>query len=67
MFTKMLACLEAGDTQCAAREALDSQWSEETPRSGASLWPRYCSGSVPNVSMLARMNLAATWGTIALP
>ena len=29
-FKKMLACLKDDDTQCAAREALDSQWSEQT-------------------------------------
>ena len=30
-FSKMLACLERGDTSCAAREALDSRWAEQTP------------------------------------
>ena len=30
-FKKMLACLERDDTQCAAREALDSQWEHQTP------------------------------------
>ena len=31
MFKKMLACLAQGDTRCAAREALDSQWEHQTP------------------------------------
>ena len=31
MFKRMLACLEQGDTRCAAREALDSQWEHQTP------------------------------------
>ena len=31
-FKKMLACLERDDTQCAAREALDSQWEHQTPK-----------------------------------
>ena len=30
-FKKMLACLERDDTQCAAREALDSLWEHQTP------------------------------------
>ena len=30
-FKKMLACLERDDTQCAAREALDSRWEHQTP------------------------------------
>ena len=30
-FKKMLACLEHDDTQCAAREALDSLWEHQTP------------------------------------
>ena len=31
-FKKMLACLERGDTRCAAREATDSQWEHQTPK-----------------------------------
>lgn len=31
-FKKMLACLEKGDTRCAAREAMDSQWEHQTPK-----------------------------------
>ena len=30
-FSKMFACLERGDTSCAAREALDSRWAKQTP------------------------------------
>ena len=30
MFKKMLGCLERKDTRCAAREALDSKWAEQT-------------------------------------
>lgn len=30
-FHKMFACLERDDTSCAAREALDSRWAEQTP------------------------------------
>ena len=31
-FQKMFACLERGETSCAAREALDSRWAEQTPQ-----------------------------------
>ena len=31
-FRKMLACLERGDTHCAAREAMDSEWEHQTPQ-----------------------------------
>lgn len=30
-FHKMFACLERRDTSCAAREALNSRWAEQTP------------------------------------
>ena len=31
-FKKMLACLERGDTHCAAREAMASEWQHQTPQ-----------------------------------
>ena len=31
-FKKMLACLASDDTRCAAREAMDSAWEEQTPK-----------------------------------
>lgn len=32
MFTRMFACLEREDSQCAAREVADSKWNQQTPK-----------------------------------
>ena len=39
-FRDMLACLEAGDVQCAHDAALDSLWSDETPDRAARVTDR---------------------------